>query len=151
MAKQNGKGGHKHDWQQSAVTLQQKGGRVAGVVVRWQCAGRKCKAETVTQAVVRKPSANARPKAENPGYSAAEVRGMVQRGKERNREMGRGSLAAMEAEPDLDDLTAEDFVPPAGESKRTGNAAERRNAFEFYLPTLGDILQDPAQARQLGV
>lgn len=150
MAGKNGKE-HRHDWQQSAATLQMgKVGRVTGVAVRWRCAKRGCGAETVTEANVRRPAANARPRAESP-LSAREVKAAVQRGKDRLRERNAGSLAAMAAEADLDELTAEDFAPPAGDGKRTGNAEERRNAIEFFMPTFGEILQDPAQARKLGV
>lgn len=151
MAGKNGKAGgngHRHEWQQGRVALEQKGGRVVAVSVVWECAGRRCKAETVTQAAIRKPAANARPKAENPGLSAAELRGMVQRGKERRRESGSGSLAAMEEYAAAEELTEEDFETGGnGGGRRTGNAEERRNAIEFLSP-LGELIM-ASQAQTL--
>ena len=161
MAGKNGKAGgngHRHEWQQGRVALEQKGGRVVAVSVVWECAGRRCKAETVTQAAIRKPAANARPRSESL-LTAREVRAAVDRAKRQRREGNTGSLAAMEAYADEEmaaeeaELTDEDFVPPAGDGKRTGSAEERMNAIRFLepLPTLGELILDPVQARRLGV
>ena len=139
MATRNGKG-HKHTWEQVSVTLQQGKGRVTGVSVRWSCAGRGgCKAETVTLVVVRRPGANIRPKGENPQMSAAEVKAAVQLAKTRRREMGSGSLAALEAAADLDldtELTAEDFERPAGDGGhiRPRNVEEVKAALGLLAP-----------------
>ena len=156
MTAKNGKAagnGHRHEWKQSAVTLQQKQGRVFGVEIRWQCAGRKCHAETVTTAAIRKPAANARPRSESPAPQR-EVRAAVERAKRQRREGNTGSLAAMEAYAaeeaawEAAELTAEDFETPGNGGGRRGNAEERRNAIEFLapMPTFGEMLQ----ARRLG-
>ena len=136
MAKQGGKSGHRHDWKQTAVTLQQKAGRVVGVSILWQCAGRRCAAETATVVVVRKPGANIRPRSESP-LSAAEVKAAVQRGKDRLRERNAGSLAAMADEVDLDaPLTPEDFETPAGDGagRKPRTVEESRAALGLYAP-----------------
>ena len=136
MAGKNGKSReHRHEWQQVAATLQMgKGGRVVGVQVRWGCAVRKCHAETVTTAAIRKPAANAKPTGENIPMSRGEVKAAVDRARQQRRESGTGSLAAM-AEYAAEELLAEEFERPVpAESKRVGNAEERRNAVEFLTP-----------------
>ena len=134
---------HKHTWTQGRVTLEQRGGRVVAVTVIWQCAGRGgCKAETVTQAAIRKPGGNIRPRAESP-MSAGDVRGMVQRGKDRLRERNAGSLAAMADEVDLDaPLTPEDFETPAGDGagRKPRTVEESRAALGLLAPlNLGEV------------
>ena len=137
-----GKKDHKHTWTQGRVALEQKGGRVVAVTVIWQCAGRKCQAETVTTAALRKPAANARPRSESP-LTEREVRAAVERAKRQRREGNTGSLAAMEAyaaeemAAEAAELTAEDFErPPAGDGGhiRPRNVEEVKAALGLLAP-----------------
>lgn len=138
---------HRHDWRQVAVTMVQgKGGRATGVTVRWECAGRKCGASTVTELAIRKPAPSAKPKGPNAGWTAGEVQAAVRRTKAERRARGE-SLAAMADEDDRDafdeeELTAAEFERsgPDGNGRRPRTVEETRQALGLYAPlTLREV------------
>ena len=121
-----------------------------GVLVVWECGGRRCKAETVTQVGLRKPAATAQPKGANAGYTAGEVKELAARSRARLRERGETSLAALAAADEVDELFGEEDA--AGrECRRVGTAEEYRNFREFLepLPTMGEVLGDKELAAWL--
>ena len=138
MTAKNGKGGHRHDWQQARVSLEQKGGRVTGVTVAWACAKRGCKAQTISQAVIRKPSATALPKGEDWLTGLAKRDG---RAAARKRLETQGRAEDLETEPDLDILDDLEFEPAyrSGGPSGPGTAEQRRNAFEFLAPAAAGV------------
>ena len=140
MTNKNGKGReHRHEWQQAAVTLQQGKGRATGLTVRWECAGRKCDAATITQLTIRKPAANARPTGENVPASRREVKAAVDRARQSRKERGTGSLAAMAADDSFEEL-AEEFERPAGEGNgRRPRTVEEARAGILLYATAADV------------
>lgn len=98
---------HRHDWQQSRVFLEQKGGRAVSVTVAWKCAGRNCKVETFTRCSLRKPRPDAAPRADD--WMEAYVKRNGGKAAARRRQTGFGSLAAAADAEDLDDDL--DFAP----------------------------------------
>ena len=144
MSGKNGKE-HRHAWSQAGVTLQMgKGGRVVGVQVRWVCGGRRCVAETITQAAIRKPAANARPRSESPA-PAREVKAAVERAKRHRREGNTGSLAAMEAYADQEaaweaaESQAEEFETPGNGNGRRPKTVEEARAGILLYATAADV------------
>ena len=109
MTKPKAGAGHKHDWQQARVALEQKGGRVAAVAVTWVCAGRKCPAEILTRCAIRKPAPKAK-SAPADDWPESRTAAYAREFAERRRQTGAGSLAAQEKEHDLDDW---EFEPAA--------------------------------------
>ena len=132
MAKQNGKAAHRHEWIQCRVALEQKGGRVTGITVTWQCAVRKCAAQTYSSAAIRKPSATATPKGDTWTEGLARRDGKAAARKLRETQ---GAAVDLETAPDLDDLAAE-FEPTGNVGGRAGTPTREETAdwMKFLAP-----------------
>ena len=139
MTAKNGKGGHRHEWQQGRVSLEQKGGRVTGVTVTWVCAKRGCKAQTVSAAVIRKPSATALPKADDFLTGLAKRDG---RAAARKRLETQGRAEDLATAPDLDILDDLEFEPALRNGGPAGpwTAEQRQNWDEFLAPAAAQTL-----------
>lgn len=137
MGKAKAGQGHRHDWQQSRVSLEQKGGRVVAVAITWRCGGRKCPAEILTRCAIRKPAPNAK-SAPVDDWPAKRTADLARKLAERRRLTGAGSLAAQEKEEDLDYLDDLEFeaAVSGGNGRPSGavTAEDRQNWRAFLAP-----------------